>query len=153
MDFVISKVVMAICALLVVVTVSGLFTDGAIIGGDHGFEHVLDEFCDLASRAASGESSMAWQVPFLADGEGVTLSIHNGTVLVESAYGAAARQPSFGIHLWHPDGRALNGSAVASLDRSEATLALESGQTVEIVTIVVMYENEQTPFVFVYAGD
>jgi hypothetical protein len=153
MDFIISKVAMIICALLVVATVSGLFTDGALTGEDDAFERILDEFCDLTGEAVMGEGSIVWQVPFLPDGDGVTISIHRGTVLVESADGASARQAPSGLHLWQSDGRCVNESMVASLDEGAGSLVFESGQTVEIVTRVLTYENELRAFVFVYVLD
>jgi|GEM_PF-1255249 len=153
MDFIVSKVAMAVCALLVVMAISGLFAGNGITGGDRGFERILDEFCDLASRAAAGQSSMFWEVPFMTDGESVTMTVHNGTVLVESAYGAAAREPASGLHIWRSDGRALNKSAVSSLDTAAGSLAFDSGSTVEIVSRLVTYENEPRAFVFVHVMD
>ena len=150
MDFIVSKVAMAVCALLVIAVLAGLFTEGALLGGDKGFEHILEEFCELADRASMGEAHMEWEVPFLPSGECVTISVHKGTVLVESSAGAAARQPASGLHLWSSDGRCLNESMVAALDDGAGSLIFESGQTVEIVAQTLTYENEARTFVFVH---
>ncbi len=150
MDFIVSKVATAVCALLVIAVLAGLFTEGGLLGVECGFEHLLDEFCELADRAAVGETSMVWEVPFLQNGEGVTFSIHKGTVLVESNEGAAARQPSCGVHHWRSDGRCLNESMVAALDEGAGSLIFESGQNVEIVSQMLTYENEIRTFVFVH---
>jgi len=104
----------------------------------------------LADRAAMGETYMRWETPFLPSGEGVTISIHKGTALVESSAGAAARQPASGLHLWRSDGRYLNESMVAALDDGAGSLIFESGQTVEIVAQTLTYENDARTFVFVY---
>ena len=150
MDFIVSKVAMAVCALLVVAVLAGLFTESALIGGDSGSEHILDEFCELADRAAMGEASIVWEVPFLPSGEGVTISVHKGTVLVESSEGVAARLPAFGLHLWRSDGRCLNESMVTALDDGAGSLIFESGQMVEIVSQIHTIENEARALVFVY---
>lgn len=153
MDFVVSKVAMAICSLLVITVLVGLFTDGAFLGGNSDSGHVLDEFCDLTDRAFLGGSSIVWQTPFLPSGESVTISIHNGIVLVESSEGAAARQPSCGLHLWRSDGRCMNASTVTSMDDGAGSLIFESGQTVEIAARILTYESEPRVFVFVYLVD
>ena len=152
MDFVVSKVAMAICALMVVAVLAGVFSGGALVGRAHGFEHILTEFCELTERAGTTgpKSSIVWIAPYLPDGDGVTISIHRGIVLIESNDGSAADRPSRGIHVWHPDGRELNRSTVEALDRSAGTLSFESGQSVEIVAKSVTYENEQRLFVFAY---
>jgi hypothetical protein len=153
MDFIVSKVAMAVCALLVITVLAGLFTEGALLGGDNGFEHILDEFCELAERTAMGEAFIAWDVPFLPSGESVTISIHKGTVLVESNEGAAARKPACGLHLWRSDGRCLNESMVTALDDGAGSLIFESGQTAEIVSQILTFENEARTFVFVHMLD
>ncbi len=152
MDFVVSKVAMAICALMVTAVLAGLFAEGNLLGGSRGFERILDEFCELTERAAvsGSESEILWEVPFLPSGEAATFSIYKGTVLVETNEGAAAERPSCGLHIWRPDGRALNESAVVALDEGAGSLEFDSGQTVEIVTRSIVYENEPRAFVFVY---
>jgi hypothetical protein len=152
MDFVVSKVAMAICALLVVAVLAGVFSEGALVGRTRGFEHILNEFCDLIERACAkgSEGSIAWSTPFLQSGESVTISIHKGTVLLESAEGSDARRPSHGLHLWHSDGRPLNLSMVEALDECAGCLTFESGQDMNIVAESVTFENERHIFVFVY---
>lgn len=152
MDFVVSKVAMAICALLVIAVVSGFFSSGFLRGGTHAFHHILEEFCDLTERAAESgcESEMIWNVPFLPSGDGVTLSINKGTVLLESNEGSAAERPWCGVHLWHSDGRALNESTVTALDDGTGSLVFESGQSVEIVSKSIIFEDEPRIFVFAY---
>ncbi len=152
MDFVVSKVAMAICALLVVTVVAGVFSEGALIGRTRGFEQVLAKFVNLAEQAVGtgSESSVLWCAPYLPDGEGVTISIYRGIVLVESTEGSAADYPIRGIHVWHPDGQPLNRSMVDALDRCSGSLTFESGQSVVIVTKFVTYEDERRLLVFVY---
>ncbi len=150
MDFVVSKVVMAICALIVVSTLAGIFSERALLDGGRGFESVLSEFCEMAERAVSAgtESRLVWTAPYLPDGNEVTISIHDGIVLIESSEGSAAERPSQGIHIWHHDGRPLNSSTVDVLDRSAGSLEFHSGQDVEIMTSLVTYEEEPRLFVF-----
>ena len=155
MDFVVSKVAMAICALLVVTILAGVFSEDAFVGRPRGFEHILSEFCDLTERTCARGSvgSIVWNTPFLPSGESVTVSIHKGTVLVESTEGSAARKPSQGLHLWRPDGRPLNLSMVEALDEGAGCLTFESGQDMNIVAESVTFENERRIFVFVYPMD
>jgi len=153
MDFVISKVVMAICALLVIATLTGLFTEESLLGNDRGISHVLDEFCEIAARANMCESDVLWQTPFLLDGGVVTMSIQKESVLAESSGEAAARQLSSRVHLWRSDGRPLNESAILALDSDAGSLVFESGTTVEIVSRMLTYEDGPRIFVFVYLND
>ena len=150
MDFVVSKVAMAICALLVVTVMTGLFAESAILGGGSGFEHVLDEFCELVDRAAAWESSVVWQAPFLPDGGEVAISIEMGVVLLESEDGTVARKPAGGLHLWHTDDRPLNSSMVRALDEGTGSLIFQSGQKVEILSKVLTCNQERRTFVFAY---
>jgi hypothetical protein len=153
MDFVASKVAMAICSLIVVTILAGLFSDGALMTGRRDFEHVLDELCAIIDRAAAGETRILWEVQPTANGEGVTISICKGTVLAESSDGTAARRPLCGIHLWTSDGRPMNESMVEALDESAGSLVIESGQTVEIVSHELLCDDERRVFVFVSLAD
>lgn len=155
MDFVISKVAMAICALLVVAILAGVFSEDALVGRSRGFEHILSEFCDLIERtsARGSEGEIVWTTPFLPSGEPVTISLHKGTVLVESTEGSDARTPSQGLHLWRSDGRPLNLSMVEALDESAGCLTFESGQYVKIIAESVTFEDELRIFVFVHLLD
>jgi len=152
MDFIVSKVAMAMCALIVTAALAGVFTDGALLGKVSGPEQILQEFCELADRAAlsGSEAEVVWQAPFMLDGGSVTISIDKGTVLVESRESSAAGRPSQGLHLWRADSRCLNESVVRALDEGAGCFTFESGQSVEIVTKLVTFEGEPRHFVFVY---
>ncbi len=152
MDFIVSKVAMAICALLVVAVLAGVFSQGALLGTGSSLERILDEFCDLTERVALGEgvSSLVWETPTLPEGEDVTFSIHRGIVLVESNQGSAAGSPAYGVHIWRPDGRTLNESTVEALDECSGSLIFQSGQKIRIAAEALIYEQEPRTFVFAY---
>ena len=81
MDFVVSKLAMAVCALLVVSALGGVFESGFLFSEVDELESILRDLCATMEGAVlSGcESTTKWEVPFLADGgciEPVKCALH-----------------------------------------------------------------------------
>jgi len=149
-DFVVSKVAMSVCALMVVAVLAGVFDGDAFIDRDHGLSGVLDRLSDLVDRAAtsSSEFTTGWRVPLSSDGSPIVISIRAGSVSAECSGRTAVAQPACGLHTWTWDGRGLNSSSINEMDRLSPQLMFESGMTILIRTIMVTFENEPRYLVF-----
>ena len=150
MDFVVSKVAMSICALMVVAVLAGVFDRDAFVDRDHELSGVLNRLSGLVDRAAtsSSEFTTGWRVPLLSDGCAIVISIRAGAISAESGGRTTMTQPACGLHTWNWDGRGLNSSSICEMDRSSPQLRFESGMTILIRTILVTLENEPRYLVF-----
>lgn len=151
MDFVISKVALSVCALLVVSVLSGVLAGTNVLDDSSELKGVLRELCSLvdSSVRSDSESAVEWTVPTLSDGRAITIVLADGMVRGEARGHRDACQPAASFHLWRYDGEALNSSMVDQLDSDAPNLTIASGQAVSVTTSVVMYENELTLFAFV----
>jgi hypothetical protein len=151
MDFIVSKVAMAICALMVVAVLAGVVNRDAFVDHDQELATILAIFGSLVERAATSCSEIAadWTVPLLSDGESVSVSIQGGIVAAEAGGRTARAQPACGIHTWDWDGSGLNLTSIEGLDESSPRLQFTSGEAILIETIQVTLENECTYLVFV----
>lgn len=150
MDFVVSKVAMSICALMVVGVLAGVLDRDAFVDEDLELSGILDGFSDLVERAAtsSSEFTTGWRIPLSPDGGPIVISIRAGFVSAESGGRIAMAQPACGLHTWTWDGRELNSSSIREMDESSPQLRLESGMTILIETTQVTLENEPRYLVF-----
>jgi hypothetical protein len=149
-DFVVSKVAMSICALMVVATVAGVFERDAFVDKDHELSVLLDRLSNLIDRAAmsNSEFTTGWKVPLSSDGSPIVISIRTGSVSAESDGRFAMTQQACWLHTWNWDGQELNSSSINEMDGSSPLLRFESGTTILIRTILVTLENEQRYLVF-----
>jgi hypothetical protein len=149
-DFVVSKVAMSICALMVVAVLAGVFDGDTFADRDHELSGVLHRLSDLIDRAAtsSSEFTTGWRIPLSSGGNPIVISLGAGSVSAESDGRTAMIRLACGLHTWTWDGRGLNLSAVYEMDRSSPQLRFESGMTIQIRTILVTFENEPTYLVF-----
>ncbi len=150
MDFVVSKVAMSICALVVVAVLAGVFDRDAFVDRHHELSSILEDLSGIVDRAAisNSEFSTAWRVPLASDGNPIVISIRAGSVSAECEGRTAAAQPSCGLHTWSWDGRDLNSSSVYEMDISSPQLSFGSGTTILVSTILVTLENEPKLLVF-----
>ena len=150
MDFVVSKVAMSICALMVVGALAGVFDRDAFVQRDHELSGVLDRLSSVVDRAAisSSEFTTGWRVPLSSDGSPIMISIRAGSVSAESGGRTAVAQPACDLHTWSWDGRGLNSSAICEMDASSPQLRFESGMTILIRAIMVTLDNEPRYLVF-----
>lgn len=150
MDFVVSKVAMSICALMVVAALSGAFDRDAFVGEDEGLSRILESLCDLVNRAATSRSEFAvgWIVPLLPSGDSMAISIQAGLVKAEGIGSTERAQPSCGLHTWVWDGGEMNLTAMVDMDETSPQLDFRSGETIIIRTVQVTLENEPRFLVF-----
>ncbi len=150
MDFVVSKVAMSICALMVIAVLADVFDREAFVDRDYELSGILDRLSGLVDRAAASgsEFTAGWRVPLSSDGSPIVISIRDGSVSASSGGRTAMSQPACGLHTWNWDGQGLNASTICEMDRSSPQLRFESGMTILIRTIPVNLENEPRYLVF-----
>lgn len=139
------------CALMVVWVLSGFVGHSDMVDAETELEDVVNRFCWLADWAAMSrsETSVAYQVPCLADGSEVKVVIHRGLVAAEAAGERALGQPSVGIHTWPNTGAAMNFSGLRLLDEKSERFTAFTGESVRLYTQVVYLESQPTYLLFV----
>jgi hypothetical protein len=149
-DFVVSKVAMVICALMVVGVLAEVFDRDTFVDRDQQLSEILGRLCDIIDRAAVSRSEFTadWRVPLSPDGDSIAISIQAGVVKAVSDGREARAQPSCGLHTWEWDGVGLNLSSIVDMDKSSPRLDFRSGETIMIRTIQVTVENEPTLLIF-----
>jgi len=154
MDFVISKVAMSVCALLVAGVLSGCMDPLGFADREGELDGVVKGFCGLVDRAVLSHSRtcLTWDVPFMADGQEIRMIIHRGLVMAEAGTENAIAQPVTGIHTWHDTGASMNATALKLLDASEDELVAHSGDQVLLVTEQVLLDNLPTYLAFARRG-
>ncbi len=154
MDFVLSKVAMSVCALLVAGVLSGCMDPSNLAGHEGGIDSVVSRFCGLVDRAvfSHSETCLAWDVPSMADGEDIRMIIHRGLVMAEAGAESAIAQPMTGIHTWHDSGASMNATVLRLLDESADELVAHSGDQVLLVTELVLLDNLPTYLAFARKG-
>lgn len=151
MDFIVSKVAMSICALLVVSVLGGMLRSDIFVDEPDELESILTDLSMTLERAAwSGcETKTAWTVPFLTDHDIIEVSISSSTVSAGSGDRRVAVSPACEIHTWSWNGSALNATVVRHLDDISPAVRSVSGQAMEIWTQSVSFENGYRVFAFV----
>ena len=151
MDFVISKVVMSVCALLVAGILSGLIGMTGTLDNRSELKGVLKEFAGLVERTArsGAEAVVEWTVPTLSDGGKIKMTITSVAVSGEAGGHKYTYQPAVTLHLWSYVGTALNATEVSLLDKAAFPIDSGSGEVVRILTEMVTFENEPSLFAFV----
>ncbi len=154
MDFVISKVAMSACAFLVAGVLSGCMDPLSFTDQEGELDGVVKRFCGLVDRAALSHSRtcLAWDVPFMADGQGIGMVIHRGLVMAEAGKENAIGQPVTGIHTWQDPGASMNATVLRLLDESGDALVASSGDRVLLVTELVLLDGLPTYLVFARSG-
>lgn len=150
MDFVVSKVAMSICALLVVATIGGVFGEGALLDPKGELERIVDDFCSVVDSIALSrtESSVSWLVPFTSHGETVVIRMDGTLVRAESGLENAVGQPVSPVRTWEYDGCDLNATMLANLDGTRKVMEVRSGQSICLESRLVTLENQLSVFVF-----
>lgn len=152
MDFIVSKVVMSITALLVVSILAGLLSPDKFADPDTDLARVLDDLSSIVGRTAmsASEVTITWTVPFLSTGGEVLVTVHH-SILSGSSGGRSVRvQPMFELHTWVYDGSMLNTSAIHALDDSSGDIECRSGQRFTICTASVQFDNGSRLLVFLF---
>ena len=143
MDFIVSKVVMSITALLVVSTLAGLLSSDKFTDPDTDLARVLDDLSSIIGRIAmsSSEVTITWTVPFLTTGGEVLVTVHHSILTCSSDGKNARAQPIFELHTWPYEGTMLNTSTIQALDNSSEDIECHSGQKFKICTASAQFEN------------
>lgn len=154
MDFIISKVVMSITALLVVSVLTGLLSPNMFVEVDTELGGVLEDLSSIITRAvmSASEVSITWTVPFLATGGEVLVTVHHSLFTCSTEDESERMQPVFDLHTWEYDEAMLNASIIRELDDSSENLERHSGQGLTISAEPVQFENESRLLLFVRLG-
>lgn len=149
-DFVVSKVAMSLCALLVAGCLSEIVSTstGPDPGGD--LARILADLQeDVSSLAAlQGECSLEWPVPTIPSGGLVELSIDGGRALARS--GAEWRDAEVlpPPHTWGWDGLPLNSTELAQRDLASPVLTARSGDTLSLRMVAATLDGSEEPMLF-----
>lgn len=154
MDFVISKVAMSICALLVAGVLSGCMDPLGFADQEGELDGMVERLCGLVDRAVLSHSRtcLAWRVPSMADGQEIKVVIHRGLVRAEAGSEYAIGQPVTGIHTWQDTGASMNTTVLRLLDESGDELVASSGDQVLLVTELVLLDSLPTYLAFARSG-
>jgi len=151
MDFIVSKVAMSICALVVVSVLGGVLGNSPLTRGINELESALIDLATAIERSISSrcEEITTWRVPFLSNGESMNVSIGCSVFRAWSGSSSAALKVACAVHTWDWNGTSLNSSTMETLDRESSAIVATSGRTLEIRTYVIMFEEREVPSAFV----
>ena len=154
MDFVVSKVAMSICALLVVSVLGGAVGNDVLFKKIDELDSILNDLSiTLEGSVHSGcEGDTVWTTPFLSDGRSIDISIRDSILSARAGQKYAVLRPACTVHTWVWNGSALNRTIVEMLDANAPSVSTHSGRALEIKTQVVTFENQNRVFAFVRAG-
>lgn len=154
MDFVVSKVAMSVCALLVVGVLGGLINGTTTIEEEHELSAVLDDLRELVERTGrtGAQGTIHWTVPSLSTGGEVSLQLTCRLLRASCEGHSAVERPSCPIHTWAWDGTMLNSTVIVELDRAAPALEAVSGQLLVLHPELVLAENDEVQMLFVSLG-
>ena len=150
MDFVVSKVAMSICALLVM---------GAILGALQGQDFVepVDELRDIAVSFCAvsegllrdgGEGGLAWRVPFAASGGSITISLGGESVVLSGSGRHVVERTWFPINTWSWDGTEMNSTQMRDRELHAPRIQANSGEDIWLSCTRVAVDNDWTTALF-----
>ena len=153
MDFVISKVAMSICALLVAGIMATAFDFHRLADEPGELREILREFSGLVETALQSGSrgSIEWRVPPMSTGNRITITVGDGFIRGESGGSKAVLRLSCELHTWKWNGSALNRTTVEALDASSEMFVADSGQAIGIYTVPILIGSDAALFVFVHS--
>lgn len=146
MEFVISKVALSVCALMVVSVLGS--SVGTVFEQDIRGElmDILTAFDRLLLSLSSsrGECSASFEVPFLSDGCAVCQRVGYGLLIVDAGNGRASMEPSVPVHTWFSRPSVLNSTEIEELDHESAACVAKSGERIDISIELVVVDDEPT---------
>ncbi|HEX9908058.1 MAG TPA: hypothetical protein VGB78_06270 [Thermoplasmata archaeon] len=154
MDFVVSKVALSVCALILMGSVLGVFQGQNLLGQDDDLRDIAANFARLAESllSQSSQALVAWEVPFSVWEEVIDIELGGDLVSVSSHEGFAVVQLSKAIHTWRWNGSGVNMTELRDLDSEAPELRVSSGTVIELAAILIPVENEQTTMLFARAA-
>jgi hypothetical protein len=150
MDFVISKVVMSICALMVAGILGGMFSANPLLDPKGELESIADDFCSVADSAAVSTATliMTWTIPFTSSGGSIHFELDRSIIRLESGSDKAVVRPVCDLRTWNCEGATLNSTELEALDRNSPKLVADSGDILELGSRTVILDNENRDLVF-----
>ncbi|MEW5748468.1 MAG: hypothetical protein AB1793_06770 [Candidatus Thermoplasmatota archaeon] len=149
-DFVVSKVAMSVCALLVAGCLSEIVSTstGPDPGGD--LAGILADLQGDVSSLAElrGECSLEWPVPSLPSGGPVELSVGGGAACARSGTESRSAEVHPPPHTWGWDGLPLNSTELAERDLASPVLTARSGDTLSLRMVTVTLDGSEEPVLF-----
>lgn len=154
MDFIISKVAMVVCALLVVLILAGVLDQSKFLDHEREVARILSEFCELVedADAARAEAVLVWEVPMMPTGAELQMTVDGDLVRGESGGARAHVQFMCPVHTWALDNRCLNRSNVEDFDRSAPVLEAVSGQRLKVGVEACTIDGSDELLVFISCG-
>jgi hypothetical protein len=155
MDFIVSKVAMSICALLVASVLCGVVDENVLFRSSGELRAVLDDLTSTieASAYSGSESDIMWTVPFLSNGDSIDVSVNSVAIKASAGQESAIVKLTCRLHTWTWNGSSLNKSSLEPLDASSPSVESRSGHGLGIAVRVISFENQDAAFVFVRATD
>lgn len=150
MDFILSKVAMSACAILVIAIIGGMFGEGSLLSPEGELKKVVDGLCSIVDQIAlsRAEGTVSWQVPFTSGGETIIIRLDGMLMRAESGACKEVVQPAIKIRTWTYDGCPMNASQLAELDNKCPILEARSGHSVNLESRLVALDNQDRLFVF-----
>ncbi len=151
MDFVVSRVAMAVCALLVLSVLSGLYGHDRLADREAELEQLLRSFCATADRIArsGAECVVEWRVPYLSVGEAVVVTVNAGLVRASSGGTTVFSQPSVELRTWTLQDRHLTEALLQDLDAASDEVCAGSGHALVLRSCAVVVGGDASLLVFV----
>ena len=155
MDFIVSKVAMSICALLVASALSGVFGDELLFSRANELDSILANLSTTIERSAwsNSEGTTVWKIPFLSNGDTVVISIQGSNLRASSSEKSEMMSIGCEAHTWAWNGTSLNSTSVKALEESSPPIESCSGHGFQIEAREVRYENGNAMFVFMGVVD
>jgi len=155
MDFVLSKVAMSVCALLVVAMIGGMFEEGALLNPKGELENIVDGLRSIVDQIAlsGAEGAVSWRIPFTSGGEVIMVWLDGTLVQAEYGFYREVVQPAIKVRTWIYDGCPMNASRLAELDDECPVLEASSGHSIDLVSRLVTLDNQNRLFVFATSPD
>lgn len=152
MDFVVSKVALSICALLVAAVLGNIYGDGAFRDVRGELEGVAMDLIAVASAPldARTECTASWEVPYLSAGEDVSVAVSAESIRVFTSSVVVMIATPFAMHTWSWDGSPLNDSLVTELDGRAPKTTASSRGTITIAAMEITMGNETELMVFAH---
>ena len=152
MDFVISKVAMSVCALMVASVLGPIL----VSYDDHGASTELDMVVLKLSRSISAamveglETVFRLSLPTTSSGSVIRLEARSGGLLASSNDENVICRPCADLHLWDWNGSAMTSSEVDSLDLAHKERVAVSGDIVIAATRWIPIDSTLSLLAFVW---
>jgi len=142
---------MSICALMVASVLGAFFGEELFFNEIDELERILVDLSATvrSTTLAGSEGAAIWRVPFLSNGESVSMFVDESEFNAICGEVTAILRPPVDVHTWLWNGNELNESTVEALNEDSQAACSSSGHAFEIENILVFCENDQKLFVFI----